>query len=241
MATPDQPTPPPDQELLEEMFVDTAGTYDLIVRLATLGMDIWWKRRLIRMIPQDRTYDRILDLGCGTGIVTMKLAKRFPDAEVVGIDLMQEYVDIAEAKARKKGLNNVSLRCMRIEVMDQLPGQFDLVVGSFVPKLIEIPDLISGLDTVMAPGGVLVLHDFIIPTNPMLRKGFTVYWQIVKLGMRIFPSWQRVSENLFRIIWESSWNSRLPAALSSNGFSELYSETQPLQVSKIIRVVRDVS
>ena len=80
-------TTTPDRELLEEMFADTAGSYDLVVRLATLGMDIWWKRRLMRMIPHNRTYRRILDLGCGTGIVTMQLAERFPDAEVIGIDL----------------------------------------------------------------------------------------------------------------------------------------------------------
>jgi ubiquinone/menaquinone biosynthesis C-methylase UbiE len=151
---------------------------------------------------------------------------------------MQEYVDIAAAKAGKRGLSNVSLHCMRIEDMEQLPDQFDLVIGSFIPKLIEIPNLIRGFDAVTAPGGVLILHDFIVPTNPMLRMGFTTYWQIVKLGMRLFPSWQRVSENLFRIIWESCWSNQLPAELSSNGFSDLYTETQPLQVSKIIRVVR---
>ena len=238
MATPEPVTPPPDEGLLEEMFGDNASSYDLVVRLATLGMDFWWKRRLMRVIPPGRSYARILDLGCGTGIVTMKLAERFPEAEVVGIDLMPEYVDIAAAKAGKRGLNNVSLHHMRIEDMEQLPGQFDLVIGSFIPKLVEIPNLIRGFDAVTAPGGVLILHDFIVPTNPLLRKGFTAYWQLVKLGMRLFPSWQRVSENLFRIIWESGWSSRLPAELSSNGFSDLYTETQPLQISKIIRVVR---
>ncbi len=231
-------TTTPKRELLEEMFADTAGSYDLVVRLATLGMDIWWKRRLMRVIPQNRTYRRILDLGCGTGIVTMKLAERFPDSEVVGIDLMQEYLDIAAEKVREKGLENVSLHCMRIEDMDQLPGQFDLVIGSFINKLVDIPTLIRGFDAVTAPGGVLVLHDFTTPGNPLLRLGFRAYWQVVKLGMRTFPSWRRISENLFRIIWESNWDTRLPAELSSNGFSELYSEAQPLQVSGIIRAVR---
>lgn len=230
---------PPKTPLIRDMFTGTAHNYDLIVKLATLGMDIWWKRRLLGAIPRDREFKRILDLGCGTGIITLPLARRFPDAEIVGIDLMPEYLDIAREKVERDGLSNVSLEVMPIEEMGQLEGSFDLVVGGFIPKLVEIDRFTDGCEARTEPGSVIVVHDFVVPSNRALRCGYRAHWSFVSAGMKLLGGgWPDVSRELRRIIWESNWQTDLTRALIDIGFGDFYVETQPFQVAKVLRAVR---
>ena len=158
----------PELSLINAMFEGTSGSYDSVVKLATLGMDHWWKRRLMRAIPPGREYHRILDLACGTGISTLKIAEKFPQAEIVGIDLTKSYLDVATKKINTKHVQNIKLVQMPAEEMEQLPGEFDLVVGSFVPKLVDLERLGSGCEAKISLGGALVLHDFIVPTKKLL-------------------------------------------------------------------------
>jgi demethylmenaquinone methyltransferase/2-methoxy-6-polyprenyl-1,4-benzoquinol methylase len=227
----------PDMDLLKAMFADTAETYDSMVGIATLGLDRWWKRRLMRVIPNHHEYRRILDLGCGTGISTLKIAEYFPDAEVVGIDLTQSYLDVAAEKVQKRNLRNISLVQLPVERMSELPGKFDLILGSFIPKLVDVDLLASGSAARISPGGAIVLHDFIVPDYRILRLGFHIHWHLVKSFMRLRRGWYETSQNLFRIIWESDWQNKLHQALVNNGFTDFYSETQPLQVARIVRAI----
>jgi demethylmenaquinone methyltransferase / 2-methoxy-6-polyprenyl-1,4-benzoquinol methylase len=162
----------PELSLINAMFEGTSSSYDSVVKLATLGMDHWWKRRLMRAIPPGRQYRRILDLACGTGISTLKIAEKFPQAEIVGIDITKSYLDVAAKKFNNRHVRNIELVHMPAEDMKELPGQFDLVIGSFVPKLVDLERLGSGCEAKLSPGGALVLHDFIVPTKKLLRLGF---------------------------------------------------------------------
>ena len=89
------------------LFSGTGSTYDYMANLATAGFDIWWKRKILEKIPPFPA--RIIDQACGTGILTFKIARRFPSSRVIGIELREEYLDIAKEKNRTFGLNNVEL------------------------------------------------------------------------------------------------------------------------------------
>jgi SAM-dependent methyltransferase len=95
----------------------------------------------------DAAPSRILDLGTGTGSVARILAERFPDAEIVAVDLAPRM--ISEARALTEAPN------VRYEVVDaeRLPyedGSFDLVtLGNMIPFFDE-------LARVAAPGGRLM-------------------------------------------------------------------------------------
>ena len=52
-----------------------------------------------------RVFGRILDQACGTGILTLKIARRFPQARIIGVDLTDEYLRVARRKAEALGLN----------------------------------------------------------------------------------------------------------------------------------------
>jgi ubiquinone/menaquinone biosynthesis C-methylase UbiE len=121
---------------------------------------------------------RALDLGTGTGGAAFAIARRFPDAEVVGADIAERMIE----QARDNLADDLRHR-VRFEVADasRLPygdGSFDLVgLSNMIPFFDE-------LDRVLAPGGFLIAAfsggagtPIYVPPERLLaeleRRGFT--------------------------------------------------------------------
>lgn len=78
--------------------------YDPVVRLTT--REAVFKRALIEQSNVAGVYrSRILDLACGTGTLTVAIKRAAPRAEVVGLDGDRRILKIADAKARKAGVD----------------------------------------------------------------------------------------------------------------------------------------
>jgi ubiquinone/menaquinone biosynthesis C-methylase UbiE len=118
--------------------------------------------------------ERILDLGCGTGHLTAKIAET--GAHVVGIDRSPEM--IRQAKEKYPSL--------RFEVMDareiQLEGNFDAVFSNATLHWIKEPErVISGIKRLLRPGGRFVAEFGGKGNTGELLKAIQQVWQ--KLGI----------------------------------------------------------
>jgi SAM-dependent methyltransferase len=123
---------------------------------------------LERMLPKQR-YRRALDLGCGLGLFTQRLA-RCAD-QVVGIDISS--VAIGCAAHRNRFLPNVQMRQGDItELGPELDGRFDLIVAAdtiyYLPPPIQdhaLKTIAERISRLLSPGGVLLLvnHYFPLP------------------------------------------------------------------------------
>ena len=91
------------KDLVPRFFDKTALTYDKIVTQTTFAKDKYWKKEILKKIPQCKS---ILDLACGTGILTEKISENMPDAKIVGVDITESYLDIAKKRFASK--ENVS-------------------------------------------------------------------------------------------------------------------------------------
>jgi SAM-dependent methyltransferase len=91
--------------LAKRFFSGNSASYEHIANVCTLGLDHWWKRKILDRIPQHPT--QIIDQACGTGLLTFKMAQRFPLCRMVGVDLQDEYLGIAEKKAEALQLTTV--------------------------------------------------------------------------------------------------------------------------------------
>lgn len=129
--------------------------------------------RLRRILPSIRgNFNSIIDLGCGKGVFTFELARRYPKAEVVGIDLDETQIAINNRIAKKRGITN-----LRFEVRDILnhgyEACFDLAVS--VDNLEHIQDDVEAIRKIrsaLKPGGRFVCH------VPALNR----IWLFRKLG-----------------------------------------------------------
>jgi 2-polyprenyl-3-methyl-5-hydroxy-6-metoxy-1,4-benzoquinol methylase len=115
--------------------------------------------RLRRVLPVTQgRFENILDAGCGSGIFSFELAKRHPEAEVLGIELEPDLVGRANEMARRAGLTNCRFEQGDVSKLD-FEGAFDLVVS--VDNFEHVEDDISAMRALLLalrPGGRLVVH-----------------------------------------------------------------------------------
>lgn len=106
---------------------------------------------------------RVLEVGCGTGSNLIRLASTFPDAEVIGIDISQDMLEIA--RRRTAGLGNVALAAGRYdgEVLATHRGDpFDLIVFSYVLTMVNPgwDELLKGCRRDLSRHGRVAVVDF---------------------------------------------------------------------------------
>jgi len=97
---------------------------------------------------------RIVDVGCGGGILTEGLAKF--GADVLGIDLSEELIDIADLHGLESGVNAHYQKISAEALAQQQPGSFDHV--TCMEMLEHVPDpgsIISACATLVKPGGMV--------------------------------------------------------------------------------------
>ena len=115
--------------------------------------------RLRHVLPVTKgSYPAILDAGCGSGVFSFELAKRHPEARVVGIDSDPDLVTRAGQIASRARLANCSFQ--KGDVTDLgFEDAFDLVVS--VDNLEHVEDDVGAMRTLLRalrPGGRLVVH-----------------------------------------------------------------------------------
>jgi SAM-dependent methyltransferase len=116
----------------------------------------------------------ILDVGCGTGTLTVQLARRAPDARVIGLDGDPEILERARAKSQWA---NVGLELLEA-MADEIPLD-DASVECCVTTLVLhhlAPDAkaraLAEMRRVLTPGGRLLIADYGRPQDPLMRFGF---------------------------------------------------------------------
>ncbi|MFC1529582.1 methyltransferase domain-containing protein [Gemmatimonadota bacterium] len=101
---------------------------------------------------------KVLDVGCGTGHTTLALARNFPDAEFVGIDISEPSLEIARREAERAGCTN--LEYSNADITRGLPDsdEFDVVLSLGVMHHIRnLSDHFRHLVAPLRAGGYLVL------------------------------------------------------------------------------------
>lgn len=107
---------------------------------------------------------RVVDIGCGGGILTETLAKRGGD--VLGIDMTDAPLKVAQLHALEAGIENINYRQMTAEALaEEQAGQFDVV--TCMEMLEHVPDpasVIQAISTLLKPGGTAIFST--INRNP---------------------------------------------------------------------------
>jgi demethylmenaquinone methyltransferase/2-methoxy-6-polyprenyl-1,4-benzoquinol methylase len=201
------------KNLVPKFFSNTATTYDKIAAWATFGKDRYWKKEILRQIPKADSY---LDLACGTGILTRKIAEQFPLAKIVGVDISENYLNVA--KKNSKSYQNISFVLQDAEELS-LPAKFGCVVSSYIPKYCDAGILVGACLAHLNDGGKIILHDFIYPKNKPVQKFWKMHFAILRLAGLFLPSWKDAFSELPNLIKASRWLDDCESELKKRGLA----------------------
>jgi len=158
----------------EGRLIRWAPYYDLSVNLITLG-HAWRLRKMTADLALIKPGDSVLDVGCGTGAVTlMAKARAGKHGHVYGIDPAPEMVAVARSKSARKRLD-IDYRLGVIESLPFPDASIDVVTSSLM--IHHLPDDLKSrglaeIYRVLKPGGRLLIFDFMRPTRSFLNHIF---------------------------------------------------------------------
>ncbi len=174
----------PDKELISRNFSASAAEYD---RHAVMQQEM--ADRLFSLLPEGLAPTKIVDLGCGTGYLTAKLAEEFPRARVEGIDLAPGM--IAEAKNRER--SNLSFK---VGDGEEVSGEgYDLVVSSSSFQWMAVEKAFARVAALLRPEGYFLFTTFGPQTLRELKEaGFSVnsFPDTIELEQLLKPDFQNI-------------------------------------------------
>ena len=174
---------------IRQMFGAIAGWYDFLNHFLSLGIDIWWRKKTVELVPPTGT-EPILDVCTGTGDLAIAYWRAGEQkTPVVGTDFTHQML----VRARDKGLKArtspeaAALSFVEADTMHlPLPADtFQLVSVAFgIRNVTDYKAGIREMVRVCQPGGRVAILEFSRPTNSVLGKLYLFYFRHVlpKLG-----------------------------------------------------------
>ena len=182
---------------VQQMFAAIAPSYDLNNRLHSLGVDRTWRTNAVRRADLKST-DTIVDVACGTGDLTFEFLNALwrqsrgavSGDQVLGVDFTFEMLPFARSKGREQFGPGHQRDRVRLPSPHWVNGDAqslplpdasaDVVSIAFGIRNVQDPAAAMGeFRRVLRPGGRVIVLEFSLPSNPVLRGLYNAYFRHV--------------------------------------------------------------
>ena len=150
-------------------------------------------------IAEPRPADACVDLGAGTGFVTLALAPL--TSSVLAVDISSAMASALTARARQDGLGNVSTQVGDLKEFNLPPSSIDLVVSSYALHHLADADkriLVARSAQWLRPGGRLVIGDMMFGRGGSQRDRAILRQKVIALAAKGPGGLWRIAKNLAR-------------------------------------------
>ena len=159
------------------MFDRISPRYDRLNHLLSFNTDKVWRRKTAKAVAkcQPKT---VLDLATGTADLAMAVAKRNPQAYIIGMDFSEKMLDIGKAKVEQRKMDGqIELRLGNAVALPFGDNTFDAVTVAFGVRNFE--DLEKGLTEihrVLKPDGNVFILEFSMPEQFPMKQAYRLYF-----------------------------------------------------------------
>ena len=166
---------------VSRMFDSIAKTYDEINLFMSLGIDRYWRNKLISSLApyaaKNNGTTKILDIATGTGDLAILEAKKLKPEMVLGVDISEGMMAIGKEKVAKKGLSDiVSFSKEDATQMTFADDSFHIATASFGIRNFENLDAaLLEIRRILKPGGVLGIIELSEPVSFPMKQLFRMY------------------------------------------------------------------
>lgn len=193
------------------MFDRIAPSYDRLNRILSLNMDQSWRRKAVGALAI-KDGDSVLDIATGTGDLAMA-ALSGRSCTIVGIDLSREMIALASRKSRSRGHSRRTLFLTgdALAVPLKNGSMHHAMVAFGIRNMKSLEGFFDELHRVLVDGGRVVILEFSLPENRLLRGLYLAYFK----GILPFVG-GRLSGNFsaYRYLTESVLDFPSPAELA---------------------------
>jgi demethylmenaquinone methyltransferase / 2-methoxy-6-polyprenyl-1,4-benzoquinol methylase len=165
---------------VEQMFDNVAGTYDVLNRLLSLRIDVYWRKFAIRLLKNDNPQN-VLDVATGTADVALETYRQLAPQSITGLDLSALMLEVGKTKIAKLGLTQkIAMVQGDSENLPFADNNFDAITVAYGVRNFE--NLERGLQEmlrVLQPNKKLVVIEFSRPRIFPVKQLFNLYFRYI--------------------------------------------------------------
>ena len=167
---------------IERMFNSIAPVYDNLCHVLSFNVDKYWRYKMARLVAKNNPKS-IIDLATGTADLAINISSQVENADIVGIDISNNMLDIGRKKVHKLNLDT-RIRLMQSNA-ENLPfdkNQFDAVTIAFgIRNFQKMEQCLSECYRVLKTDGALYIMEFSTPRNKLFRLLYKTYSNVIPL------------------------------------------------------------
>jgi demethylmenaquinone methyltransferase / 2-methoxy-6-polyprenyl-1,4-benzoquinol methylase len=222
------------KEQVAHMFDTISGNYDRLNRVISLGSDVSWRKKVIKMVGATHP-KKILDIATGTGDLAIMMASLNPE-KIIGLDISVGMLDVGRQKISKQSLSE------KIEMVlgdsENIPYEndsFDAITVAFGIRNFEsLEKGLSEILRVLKPGGIFVILETSVPEKFPFKQGYHLYTgYIMPFIGRLFSKDKSAYSYLSESAHHFPFGQALNNILQKTGFKEVKHMPQTFGVATI--------
>lgn len=167
------------KEQVAEMFNNITHRYDFLNHFLSLGIDILWRKKAIKILKPDQP-KQILDIATGTGDFAIEALALNPD-RIVGVDISSGMLDMGKQKMKRKGVDHIiDMQMGDSEKLLFEDNTFDATIVAFGVRNFEnLKKGLSDMHRVLRPGGKAVIIEFSRPRSFPMKQLYSFYFKSI--------------------------------------------------------------
>lgn len=216
---------------VKRIFDDISRRYDFLNHFLSAGIDFYWRKKSLKLTGISNNA-KLLDVACGTGDFAIAAKKRGVD-QIIGVDLSINMLKIFNKKRDWSNGNIVQTVAEEIPFKDNSFTNITVAFG--VRNFYDILEGFKSFFRVLELRGKVTILEFRLPSNSMIRKFYSFYFNTVlpKIGKFISKD-KEAYTYLPESVNEFDEKINIPELLTRAGFSNIENHSLTFGIVQVV-------